>query len=65
MTVNNEVGALEVASSVEERHTALAVLAVKVAAEIFLRIVRGVHNGIGDIRAVNTQPSDTVRICGN
>ncbi len=58
VTVNNEVGALKVAPSVKERHTALAVLAVEVAAEIFLRIGRCVHNGITDVCAVNREPPD-------
>ena len=65
VTVNNEVGALEVAPSVKERHTALAVLAVEVSAEIFLRIGRCVHNGIADVCAVNREPPDAVGVFCN
>lgn len=65
VTVDNEIGALDIAPPVKERHSALAVFAVEVSAEIFLRIGRCVHNGITDVCAVDTQPSDTVRICGN
>ena len=65
VTVDNEIGVLEVAPSVKERHTALAVLAVEAAAEIFLRIGRCVHNGIADACAVNTQPPDAVGVFRN
>ena len=53
---------MEVAPSVKERHTALAVLAVEVSAEIFLRIGRCVHYGITDVCAVNREPPDAIGV---
>ena len=65
MAVNNQVGAIRITSAVKERHAALAVLAVEITAEIFLRVVRCVHNGITDACAVDAQPAEAVAVCGN
>ena len=64
MAVNNGVSAgwVEGTSGIDKKHTADIIIAVEVLAQIVLRVIRGVHDGIVDIGAFNGKPADEILI---